>query len=109
MFRASDTLPLIRDRELRDRYGHLYRTFGLAMIGAPVIAMVLAAKDVRTFWVELAGVWVFAAYWITKSFEIRHTDSERRAVAGELVTAQHTVRDIFKSVDVLPQTPDAPR
>ncbi len=37
------------------------------------------------FWVEFAGVWVFATYWIVKSLEIRKTAADQEALSGRLV------------------------
>jgi hypothetical protein len=89
--RASDTLSLVRDTERAESLRRVYRTLGTLMVASPAIAVVLSsvfdpASPWRSiiFFVEAAGVWVFAAYWLAKSLELRETDAERLAVEGKL-------------------------
>ena len=92
--RASDTLSLVRDTERARRLRRVYRTLGALMAASPLIAVVLSfalrpGSPWRSiiFFVEAAGVWVFAAYWLAKSLELRETDAERLAVEGKLEPA----------------------
>jgi hypothetical protein len=91
IFRASDTLSLIRDTARAKRLRHIYRLVGVAMIAAPLLAALLAfllrgaSEPSRVvFFVEAAGVWVFAAYWLVKSWELRKTGAARLALQGKL-------------------------
>jgi hypothetical protein len=36
------------------------------------------------FWIEAAGIWAFAAYWLTKSRELKESEVEIKAVTGTL-------------------------
>jgi hypothetical protein len=61
------------------------------MIVSPLAAVVFSfalepTSDFRTltFWAETFAVWTFAAYWIIKTFEMRETKAEARALSGEL-------------------------
>lgn len=92
--RATDTLSLIRDTDKAESLRRVYRTLGVLMIASPAIAVVLsftlrpgAPWGSIVFFVEAAGVWVFAAYWLAKSLEVRETDAERLAVEGKLAQA----------------------
>jgi hypothetical protein len=84
IFRASDTLPLMKDRRNAEMYGRAYKILGWGMIASPVAAYLLtvllqSGSQARSyiFFVEVLGVWTFAAYWILKSREIEQTDAER--------------------------------
>ncbi len=91
IFRASDTLSLIRDTARARRLRWVYRLLGAAMIIAPLFAALLAflfrgaSQPSRlVLFVEAAGVWVFATYWLTKSRELRDTGAARLALEGKL-------------------------
>lgn len=95
LFRAADTLSLIRDTARADRRRALYKGLGGAMIILPAFAVVLSLAfpdggfaDTTTFWVEALAVWVFAAYWVAKSNELRKTDAERLAAQGKLTETE---------------------
>lgn len=90
IFRASDTLSLIRDaaeaRWLRD----VYRVLGVGMIVLPLAAVALSylldpggGRSV-IFFVEAAAVTVFAVYWLVKSREMKKTHAEALAAEGKL-------------------------
>lgn len=96
LFRASDTLSLIRDARRARHLRTIYRTLGALMIVAPAIAAWLAVlvpsstqRRPTLFLVEAAGVLTFAAYWLTKSFEMSATDAERLALERKLQPAVH--------------------
>lgn len=89
IFRASDTLTLMKDRKAADMYSRAYKIFGWAMIASPVGAWVLnmvlrggGQTGAYIFYIEVLGVWTFAAYWILKSRELAQTDAERLVAAG---------------------------
>lgn len=89
LFRASDTLSLMKDGALRRRYSLSYRMLGIGMITAPATAYVLTMlargrgdANPYVFFVEFVGVWIFAAYWLLKSREIAQTDAERLVAEG---------------------------
>lgn len=83
VFRAQDTLCIVRETALRRRFSRVYLALGLLMLATPVAvgAIELAAPGGAaghaTILVEVPAVVVFAAYWLIKSFEIR--TSLRRA------------------------------
>jgi Protein of unknown function (DUF998) len=86
VFFASSTVKLLPER-LRPRFAGIYRILGLLMIAAPVVAIVVTrmTKETHaTFWVEVAGLYAFAAYWLVKTIEYRRTNAERKAVSGTL-------------------------
>ena len=77
VFRARDTLCLITD-EVRCRMFHrVYLLFGTMMLATPILVALLrlVSATIRTGYttliVEVAGVFVFAAFWLVKSLEIR--------------------------------------
>jgi len=81
IFRARDTLELIPNETAVRRYVHVYRLIGTLMIAAPIGAAVLsAAVDAgrMLFWAEAFAVWVFAAYWLTKTYELRRSRGDEK-------------------------------
>ena len=84
IWRSGDTLALIKDVAVRQRYRRTYRTIGIAMATSPVIAMILTLffQNLKSYvyFVELTGVWAFAAYWFLKSYELRDSSADRLAV-----------------------------
>ena len=110
LFRANDTLPLMKDREKARRFAKVYKGLGVAMVASPIIALVLVVlfretpqdKNPWIFFVEAVGVVVFGIYWLFKSFEITHTHSEERALHGDLRAMQTEASDLFKALPVEP-------
>lgn len=96
LFRASDTLSLIRDTGRARRLRAVYRTLGGFMIVSPAIAAVLGARiqpnthsSDALFLVEAFAVFTFAAYWLTKSREMSATNAEGLALERKLQRATH--------------------
>jgi hypothetical protein len=86
IWRAHDTVDLLPAAR-RAGYGRLYVATGALMIALPLAAVALHALGMVsavTYWVEFAGVWAFAAYWLVKSFEMRETHAEKEALDGDL-------------------------
>jgi len=85
---ARETLYLISDATLRERYRRRYRWIGLAMLFSPVVALVFSGmvggmqKYVYIF--ETLGIWAFAYYWWTKSRELALTGAEMLALQGKI-------------------------
>lgn len=91
LFRASDTLTLMQDPTQAAKYHRTYKRIGYGLIASPLIAFVLTeffrgrdGGNPYVFFVELAGVWIFAAYWVVKSLEMKQTGAERRAAGREV-------------------------
>lgn len=106
LFRASDTLTLLKDPARIRRYKRTYRFLGIMMVASPLIAMLLtiffpSPTDSTVFFVEAIAVLTFATYWRVKSNEIAATDAERRAARGELHVAAHGATDVFKTTPMV--------
>ena len=54
----------------------VYSVAGTSMVVGPLLAY-LAAPSEKIFWAEAAGIWVFAIFWIVKTFELRGAGMER--------------------------------
>jgi hypothetical protein len=85
LFRARDTLALVADPGARRRYGAGYKTLGAAMVLLPAAVAAIhgvhrlaAEAGGMVFWLELAAIYVFAAFWTVKSLEIRRIQRQRR-------------------------------
>jgi hypothetical protein len=106
IFRSGDTLPLIEDDAIRNRYLKTYRLLGGAMVGLPLVAWAfLSLSPWRTsviFFVELAGIYVFATYWVVKSHEASKTRMDEKATRGELRVPPHGVSDVLRQLPVTP-------
>ncbi len=107
IFRATDTVGLIKDPARKKRYARTYKILGLLMIASPAIAVILtvilqANVENRStiFFIEAAGAYAFAAYWIVKSREIAVTDSEKLAIEGALRTDPNRPAKVFKEIAI---------
>ena len=75
VFRAKDTLPALADEAARSRFARLYRFWGMLMVIFPLTIVALhflwGERLPRwLFFLEMAGIYVFSAFWLTKSREI---------------------------------------
>lgn len=87
IFRAKDTLKLVKDPNNARRYLWTYRALGISMIASPITAFIFDSLSHGTsyvFWLEAAGIWSFSLYWFFKSIELAGTDAERKAICKEL-------------------------
>lgn len=109
IFRASDTLTLIHNATIRQRYRILYKSLGWAMIATPLTAFVFTSvfhQDKEyTFYTELVGIWVFAAYWLVKDHEISTTDADELAVSGELHAIHYSKWSPVRKVEIVRAAP----
>ena len=85
VFRSRDTLCMLDDSRRRRAFERIYLLFGILMVATPAtVALLHMSEGLRTGYktlaVETAGVFVFAAFWLVKSWEVR--SSLRRAVAA---------------------------
>ncbi|QAY78961.1 hypothetical protein ETR14_22285 [Sphingosinicella sp. BN140058] len=77
VFRARDTLCMVQSGRRRRRFKRLYVALGAMMLATPLTVYALQAvapavgNDHAILMVEAAGVFVFAAFWLVKSWEIR--------------------------------------
>lgn len=76
IFRARDTLLIVKSHRRRRAFKRLYLILGILMLATPasVLALKVVAPDRSsrsTLWIEVVGVVVFASFWLIKSFEIR--------------------------------------
>ena len=92
---AIETLDLMKDEKLRKYFKRKYLILGVFMVLSPILAwlftVIIEAMSSYTFFAEMFGIWVFAAYWWTKSKEIAITNAEQLALKGEL-DCQHNPR-----------------
>jgi FtsH-binding integral membrane protein len=92
IFCCNDTLQYIADPKRRARYRHTYYVIGWFMALFPLIGLVLAyffgAVQRYLFWIEAAGIWAFAAYWFTKTIELKESEVELKAITGRLPPPQ---------------------
>lgn len=75
LFCSNATLKVLNDASKRRKYKRLYAIWGLLMVGLPIfitaVHLLWGAKvPWWLFFVEMAGVYVFSAFWLTKSAEI---------------------------------------
>lgn len=83
VFRARDTLCILADQGRRKAFERIYLVMGLLMLATPATVALIQymssaeGPGYKTLVVESAGVFVFAAFWLVKSYEIR--SSLRRA------------------------------
>jgi hypothetical protein len=87
LFCSGDTLGLLPTRE-QQRFRRLYSACAATMIASPIAAAILIKgfgfRSSSIFFIEAAGIFAFALYWIFKSLEIKNTDSELLAIHGRM-------------------------
>lgn len=77
VFRARDTLWILSDVKQRKIFEWIYLVLGILMLATPATIFVLEVvlqqgqNSYATLMVEISGVFVFAAFWLIKSWEIR--------------------------------------
>lgn len=120
VFRADDTLSLLRDTTAAERFRAIYRGLGILMLLSPLIAAALSVGlqsgtpgHSLIFFVEALAVFTFAAYWLAKSREMGATDAERLALERKLkhaiAPASAVERSPGRLVQVEPDEPRGPR
>jgi hypothetical protein len=103
IFRAGDTLSLIKDTETRGRYHRTYRRLGLAMVLLPTLAWIVSSVAHwrwLVFLVEASAIYVFATYWAVKSREARLTGVDSKAARGKLRSRSHKLADVLRPLPV---------
>lgn len=104
IYRAPDTLPLIKDEARKERYRKWYRLLGHMMWSFPVIAWVLTSTLTQhrnfVFLVEMLGVWIFGAYWCVKSREIAETNADKKALRDQLNVPEHGATSFLKAIPI---------
>lgn len=104
IWRAGDTLPLIKDETVRKRFLRTYRYLGGAMVISPLLAWALLSTlpDYKStiFFVELVSIYVFATYWVVKSHEASKTGVDQKAARGMVRVRSHTLGDALRPLPV---------
>ena len=106
IWRAGDTLTLIKNDPAKTaRYRRTYQILGLAMLICPLLAWVLISwmpfHKSAIFFTELAGIYVFATYWVIKTIEAYKTGLDKRAAEGKLATQPHGLSDFLRPLPVI--------
>ena len=86
IWRAKDTLHLMKNQKLAEYFKWIYKLLGIAMIVLPLTSFLLsygAGNQENVFFVEASGVWVFSVYWWMKSYELNH-HFESRVITEQL-------------------------
>jgi hypothetical protein len=86
IFCHEETLRWIKNPNRRAHYKLAYHIIGWFMGLFPLVGLILAvffgAVQRHVFWIEAAGIWAFAAYWFTKSRELKESQIERQVLTG---------------------------
>jgi hypothetical protein len=108
IFRSGDTLGLIKKPDVRKFYQRWYRIIGLVMWIFPVVVTVLEFFKLHpfgtrtVFFIEVAGIWTFAAYWLLKSREISLSEADAAVINGDLVRASRKPGTLQYWLDTTP-------
>jgi len=87
-FRADDTLPLLPPDSTPSpaRYRQLYKIVGFVMLASPLTAFIvnsiIGTDTSYVFFIEVAGIWAFAAYWLLKGSELKRSGATIEALSG---------------------------
>jgi hypothetical protein len=77
---SRDTLVLIKDLKVRERYQRTYIGLAILMIASPVAAYIfnfITSQHSFVYWAELFGIYSFAAYWCVKTKEMSGPDIKK--------------------------------
>lgn len=94
VFRARDTLCLMDDAKRRRKFERLYLVLGILMVSTPASVALLrqisavVPTGYTTLLIEIAGVLVFASFWLVKSIEIRESIRGRLDGRPEMIPLQ---------------------
>jgi hypothetical protein len=82
---ASETLRYVNDEVVKKRYRIIYTIIGICMFITPLVAGVLTVvfRHAYTIIVEWVGIYVFASYWLIKSYELASTQADLKALSGK--------------------------
>lgn len=111
IFRSGDTLELIKNPDTKKLYKRWYRTIGLVMWIFPLVVAALEFFKLypfgtRTvFFIEVAGIWTFAAYWLLKSREISLSKADVAVLNEDLVRVPRKSRALQYWLDTTPLIP----
>ena len=85
MFLGGSTLDLLHNKRKERTYRNIYALLGGTMITLPLLTAFFARREAASvYWIELAALWVFVAYWSVKTIEFRSTHAEVKALRGIL-------------------------
>jgi hypothetical protein len=107
---SGNTLDLLKKSEDKQFYKLWYTIIGWAMIAFPISVAFLEFFQIHlfgthtVFFIEVGGIWIFAAYWLLKGRELSGSSSKAdlEAMKGNLVRPTHS-SNMFK--DLLDTTP----
>lgn len=84
IFTSHGTLKYIVDPRRRKFYQKIYYFLGAGMIAFPIASVLLLhfLKETNSiaYFVELAAVWVFSAYWLVKTKEINESQIIKKSL-----------------------------
>lgn len=104
IWRAGDTLPLVKDQSVRAGYERAYRYLGWAMVILPFVAWalssILSSYTSAIFFVEASGIYVFATYWVVKSREASRTGLDQKAADGRVQARPDKLGDALRPLPV---------
>jgi hypothetical protein len=82
LFLSGTTLHEIQDPRARQGYTIAYWVTRGSLVIFPALAIIAHVVTKRTdtlpFFLELAGIWAFAAFWLVKTLELLKSQAERR-------------------------------
>jgi len=88
---VDETLVQLPDRErrwFRTGYFVLATLLLVAPFAVGILAYKLGRYDSRLFYAEWAAIWIFAAYWGLKTYELSQSNLEVLAMRGEMPIRQ---------------------
>jgi hypothetical protein len=80
-----------------ETFRRIYFVLGVLMILAPAGSYLVGIYAWRTLAVEWAGIWVFAIYWLVKSYELYLSKADEKAARGEM-TVTEPAADAYRQV-----------
>jgi hypothetical protein len=89
---ATATLKYLPEarKHLEPAFRWGYRVIGALMIAFPAVGVIwneFFRKDSLVFFIEMAGIWTFAAYWFVKSIEMRFSRADAEKLVEDAAAA----------------------
>lgn len=86
------TLPALNDPSKQQAFRYIYRTLSIAVVVVPAVAglFILASNSsALIFALEMAALYVFAIYWLVKTYELHQSKAEEKLFGGTHTNAMY--------------------
>lgn len=97
---AAKTLEHLPATANKRHFELAYKGLAIAMVLCPAIGLLVAyvfrgGLESKVFFIEAAGIWIFALYWATKSYELSLSGLEKGGGAGQTAAEREAAAGVL--------------